>query len=199
MPLGEEAGICMCHPHSVRIDMKRFKALLDQYERDQILNARKGIARESYERWAIDNLKSKMNKRQKSDRENDDLSKLQRINRSSKGMVVEVHKLMISDDNSKKNKKSSRKRKASSKKKVEIEEFHIAKRVTKSSLCAKKQTPVLCLLESGSDLKFFAGNVTSLVENHARIHFVGSSKADDVWMEVTSDCLFLDGGPSEKS
>ena len=194
IPLGEEARVCMCHPHSVRIEMKRFKSLLNQYERDQIINTRNGIPRQSHEYWAKENLKSRMRKRQKN--ETDLENKPQRATKSSKGMVVEVFKLMSGDDKSKS--KSSKKRRVSSKKKIEVEDFRIANRMKKTSLNEKKQTPVLCLLECGSDYNFFAGNVTAIVEDHARIHFVGSSKADDIWMEITSDKLFLDGGPSKK-
>jgi len=35
IPYGLNAGVCMCHPHSVRFDVPRFQMLLQEYEKDR--------------------------------------------------------------------------------------------------------------------------------------------------------------------
>jgi jumonji domain-containing protein 2 len=207
IPLGDEARVCMCHPHSVRIEMKRFKSLLHNYDRDQIKNLQNGLPKMSYLEWARNDVKSKIAKRQKI-RELEDKNNVRNVNNSrssSKGVPVEVMKLMSgtlesgainTQKQSKKRKTiSSRKRK---RKKNEKEDFRLAMKLKKSMLSQKKHISVLCLLECGKEYNYFAGNITAIVEDHARIHFAGTSKDDDIWMEVGSDMLFLDGGPCEK-
>jgi len=204
IPLGEEARVCMCHPHSVRIEMKRFKDLLSQYDRDSLVNAQNGHPKVTYSQWARDYVKSKVRKRRLEEEDHKSSNKIQKTGRSSKGrMVVEVMKLLVNDGikSAPTKQQSSKKRKMTSsktKKKHQKDDFRIALKLKKSSLCQKKQTPVLCLLECGPEYHYFAGNVTSIVEDHARIHFVGSSRGDDVWLPTDSESLFLDGGPSEK-
>ncbi len=209
IPLGDEARVCMCHPHSVRIEMKRFKSLLSQYESDGLANAQNGRPKATYSQWARDNVKSKVRKRQRQkqeDKEDQEPSnKVQKTSRTSKGgMIVEVMKLLGEDglkSTPTKQQPSSKKRKSASsktKKKHEKDDFRIALKMRKSSLCHKKQTAVLCLLECGQEYHYFAGNVSAIVEDHARIHFVGSSRGDDIWLPIDSENLFLDGGSCEK-
>ena len=47
--LGEKANVCLCHPHSVRIEMNRFKGLLQQYEVSTCLQQGKKL---NYIEWA---------------------------------------------------------------------------------------------------------------------------------------------------
>merc|ERR1712183_238171 len=121
---------------------------------------------------------------------------------SSKGRVVEVMQLMPAKK--KVNSKLTKKRRISSslsrKKRHQIEknDFRLALKLKKKILSQQKQTPVLCLLESGLDFYYFAGNVTALVDNYARIHFNSTSREDDIWMEIDSEMLFLDGGSCDK-
>eukprot|EP00551_Chaetoceros_affinis_P005460 CAMPEP_0203668398 /NCGR_PEP_ID=MMETSP0090-20130426/5032_1 /ASSEMBLY_ACC=CAM_ASM_001088 /TAXON_ID=426623 /ORGANISM="Chaetoceros affinis, Strain CCMP159" /LENGTH=1263 /DNA_ID=CAMNT_0050532819 /DNA_START=148 /DNA_END=3939 /DNA_ORIENTATION=+ len=210
IPLGDEARVCMCHPHSVRIEMNRFKTLLSEYERDQLVNVQNGLPKVTYSQWARDNVKSKIRKRQRETQEDNEKpessNKIQKTDRSTKkrGMVVEVMKLLVNDgvkSAATKHRTSSKKRKTASskgKKKYEEDDYRIALKLKKSSLCQKKQTPVLCLLESGPEYHYFAGNVSAIVEDHARIHFVGTSKCDDLWIPTDSENLFLDGGRWEE-
>ena len=209
IPLGEQARVCMCHPHSVRIEMKRFKSLINQYGNDQLANMQNGRKKLSYVDWARNLVKSQIRKTQRSrkgniDEDNEKLMEGQEIMRSLKGRVVEVLKMMPGSDDDTKNKPSGKKRRknsSSSKKKKKDDDgpdFRLAMKIKKASLCQKKQTPVLCLLECGSDYNYFAGNVTALVDDYARIHFAGTTREDDIWIEVDSGMLFLDGGSCEK-
>merc|ERR1711971_441357 len=117
------------------IEMKRFKSLLDNYDRDQIKNLQNGLPKISYLEWARNDVKSKITKRQKI-REFENKKNANNSNKNnrslSKGIPVEVMKLMtgtlekeshsiISKKQSKKRKTiSSRKRK---KKKNEKDDF----------------------------------------------------------------------------
>lgn len=198
IPIGQEARVCMCHPHSVRIEMKRFKSLLDEYNNDQLLNIRKGRRHLTYLEWARNSVKSKIKKRQKS-KYAEDGTYMHKM--PSKGMVVEVMKLMIGSGESKTKQVKRRKTVSVKKKKAndkEKDDFRLAMRFKKSVALQKKQTPVLCLLEAGDDYHYFAGNIVAIIEDHARIHFAGTTKDDDIWISVDSDMLFLDGGSCEK-
>ncbi len=54
---------------------------------------------------------------------------------------------------------------------------------------------MLCLLETDQYTEcYFAGSIVDVVEKHAKIHFMGSSRSEDVWLTVDSGYLFLDGG-----
>jgi len=211
IPMGNEAKVCMCHPHSVRIDMTRFKSSLDQYDRDQINLVRRGRPKQSYSDWAKDYVKGEIRKRKRelrrnkryikndADETNQVSKKIFSSSKSSRREVVEVMKLsqqLQNESSSKRRKTMSSKKK---KKKLEVNDFRIALKVKKKScFCTNKQTPVLCLLETEAGQQYFAGNVISTVEDHVRIHFAGTSKSDDIWMEIDSDQLFLDGGSHEK-
>merc|ERR1712218_240837 len=142
-----------------------------------------------YLEWARNDVKSKIAKRQKT-RELENKTNAHNSNKNnrslSKGMPVEVMKLISGsiEYESKNNKKQSKKRKTISsskrrKKKNEKDDFRLAMRLKKSMLSQKKQIAVLCLLECGKESNYFAGNITTIVEDHVRIHFAGTSKDDD--------------------
>mmetsp|Transcript_17698 Transcript_17698/g.30065 ORF Transcript_17698/g.30065 Transcript_17698/m.30065 type:complete len:199 (-) Transcript_17698:979-1575(-) len=48
--------------------------------------------------------------------------------------------------------------------------------------------------EEEDDEQCFAGSITEIADGHARIHFVGLPKKEDVWMPVDSPKMFMDGG-----
>jgi hypothetical protein len=59
----------------------------------------------------------------------------------------------------------------------------------------KPQTQVICLLDTDNDIEcYFAGVIVDVIENHAKIHFAGSTRNEDVWLTINSGKLFLDGG-----
>jgi hypothetical protein len=52
IPIGETASCCMCVPYSVRIQMRRLKQLLNDYERDMCFRESTGLAKLTYTAWA---------------------------------------------------------------------------------------------------------------------------------------------------
>ena len=50
IPMGDMAKVCLCHPHSVRIDMNRFKSLLASYDSD--MSVRRPYKPLSYSEWS---------------------------------------------------------------------------------------------------------------------------------------------------
>jgi jumonji domain-containing protein 2 len=48
--------------------------------------------------------------------------------------------------------------------------------------------------DSLNDEQCFAGRVVEIADNHARVHFDGLTKSDDVWVPLQSPKLFSDGG-----
>lgn len=207
VPFGEQAKICMCHPHSVRIDMRRFKILLDEYENAMLHTDTRG-SESTYSQWVKEFIRRKKRRRGTIGHDNDvGDSKTHEYNMSKNGQgrgkansnsrVVEVMKLVSkkSDTDTKmKNKKStSKKRKATKKKQLDFEDFRLALPMKPSHLSL--QVSVLCLLEcdSGNEC-YFAGTIVDVVDNHAKVHFTGSTRNDDVWLSIESGKLFLDGG-----
>jgi len=205
VPFGEQAKICMCHPHSVRIDMKRFKVLLEEYDKTMLRGSKP-----TYSQFAKEFIRRKKKRRIATSNNNEtgsfqfqvsSMSKLkdgrggEKIKKNSR--VVEVMKLVSRKGNAVsdlKNKKStSKKRKASKKKQIDSEDFRLALPLKPSHLSL--QTPVLCLLEcdDGNEC-YFSGSIVDVVDDHAKIHFTGSTRNDDVWLGIGSGKLYLDGG-----
>ena len=163
----------------------------------------------SYLEWARENVRSRICKRPRGSDKEDDIESIIQPSQSSsryskKGTVVEVMKLIKKAKNIQTNggggKQAKKRKKVTSKtkKNQKDDDYRLALRVKKSSFNDRRQTPVLCVLECDSNYHYFAGTVNAVVEDHARIHFAGTSKEDDIWMDVGSDMLFLDGGSCEK-
>ena len=107
---------------------------------------------------------------------------------------------------SKSKKKSKGKRTVNAQTMVSKEVWHLAKPIiSKKSLGPSER--VLCIIpalvnESGGrsnrneveDEECFAGSVVELQNEYVRIRLDGLGKKDDVWIEVDSPKLFLDGG-----
>lgn len=178
---GFKAKICMCHPHSVRLDIRRFRTLLNKCEDDLFGSD----GRISYGEWAKNFIRSKQrtNKKQEVQVENGKI-------RKGKPLHVEVMKLSSARCNQGKKKSSRRKRKSSD---VETVDFRLAKPMKISNLIP--QTRVICLLETDSGGEcYFGGSIADVVERHAKIHFSGSSRNEDIWLTIDSGKLLLDGG-----
>merc|ERR1712150_276514 len=93
------------------------------------------------------------------------------------------------------------------------EEWRLAKPLTTNNSRKKKEqitleTKVLCLLpgkiignddgEDEEDEQCFEGVVKEMSDGHCRVHFAGLKKEEDVWIELNSNKLFLDGGKWEE-
>lgn len=192
VPYGEQANICMCHPHSVRIDMRRFKSLLDQYENDALMTNGPKL---SYSQWAKEFIKRKR-KRASQNSGDMDIENDTNSGGKIKPFTVEVMKLSsrrYHRDVDSTNKENSKRVKGKGKKLIEMEEYHIAIPMKASNM--KPQTQVICLLDTDNDIEcYFAGVIVDVVEKHAKIHFAGSTRNEDVWLTINSGKLFLDGG-----
>lgn len=193
---GVKAKVCMCHPHSVRIDMRRFKELLDLYETDMITE---GIPKMTYSEWA--KLEIELRKDENSIvtspkepiRDIDQLELEEKILRT-KGMVVEVTQMDVRSNSLSPNPAKKKQRLLSQKNKEKKISRHIVLRVRPSVF--SPQTPIICLLscENEAEQKFFSGMITCVVEGYARVHFAGTGRKDDIWMITDDPKLFLDGG-----
>lgn len=192
VPYGEKANICMCHPHSVRIDMRRFKSLLDQYENDVLQTNGPKL---SYSQWAKEYIKRKR-KRSSQTTVGTNIEKESSSGGKLKPFIVEVMKLSsrrYHRDIDTVNKENSKRVKGKGKKMIEMEEYHIVMPMKASNM--KPQTQVICLLDTDNDIEcYFAGVIVDVIENHAKIHFAGSTRNEDVWLTINSGKLFLDGG-----
>lgn len=205
VPMGSAARVCMCHPHSVRIDMNRFKVLLNRYEMEMLAAEKKGRQRISYSLWA--KLEARRRKRRMTeggaggtDQDESDSCLVEKAS-FRKGIVVEVMRSAPNRKMSSPKKKQSRSRKG----KKEREDWRLALKVRAATFTA--QTPVLCFLpcdmgdrEETSDEKpekCFTGVITQVMEGYARIHFAGMLRSEDVWIPTNSPKLFLDGGPQD--
>jgi jumonji domain-containing protein 2 len=200
VPSGVAAGVCMCHPHSVRIDMNRFTTLLRKYDREMAAADKKGEPRISYSKWAKLEAKRRVDNAQESDSE-DDMGNANTIT-FRKGRVVEVMRWVPEKSLYHGEYASKKKPPKSSKKVIEDEDdWRMALRVKASMFTPG--TPVLCFLPGdngpGSEMKekYFTGTVSQVVERHARCHFANTPRKDDIWLAVDGHQLFMDGGSAE--
>jgi len=183
VPFGDQAKICMCHPHSVRIGMRRFKALLNQFEDDAFTNDGRKL---TYVEWAKDFIRSKKKMTQKQEV----WDETPKVFKKAKPFTVEVMTLSSRRNNAEKKPTGKRKRKG---KELEQDHYRLAIPIKASGL--KPQTRVICLLETDKNVEcYFRGSIVDVVERHAKIHFSGSSRNEDVWLTIDSGQLFVDGG-----
>jgi jumonji domain-containing protein 2 len=191
IPLGEAADVCMCHPHSVRINMRRLKTLLESYEKDMCYRESIGLPKLTYTNWAKHEARR--------------LKRLTRACASQKVLVCDGVSLLklptaynasipieVTKESRKKTRKSLTRQKYS--------EWRLAKRVRPALFIPNTQ--VICLVEcieshvDGHDgHEFFVGSVVKIIDSYVKIHLTGLGKKDDLWFEQDSDHLFLDGGP----
>mmetsp|Transcript_12157 Transcript_12157/g.26515 ORF Transcript_12157/g.26515 Transcript_12157/m.26515 type:complete len:695 (-) Transcript_12157:213-2297(-) len=197
IPLGEAADICMCHPHSVRIQMKRLKSLLDSYENDMCYRESMGLPPLTYSIWAKHEAKRiKKEVRVCANKKvlgNGDhgYNPLKLPTALNASIAIEIRKESVTPK-----KKSKRK----SFVRQEFNEWRIAKRVRPGLLVPATQ--VLCMVECEDvdapsfdhDCEFFIGTIVKLVDGYVKVHLIGLGKKNDLWYEQDSDYLFLDCG-----
>ncbi|KAL7425330.1 hypothetical protein ACHAXH_007854 [Discostella pseudostelligera] len=215
IPLGMQADICMCHPHSVRIQMDRVKSLLESYEKDMHYRELKGMTELTYSNWAKQEAKRlKKNQRESSSSSNNKqqnltsngmntltLSTMKKINNTSFAVEItnETYTTLLP-------KKSKKKRQL-----ISTNEWRVAKRGRPGLFVPS--TSVICMVEcddevdddetssflsvaqnDDNEFEFFIGTIVKLVDGYVKVHFVGLTKKDDLWFEQSSDRIFLDGG-----
>merc|ERR1712194_93140 len=190
IPLGEAANVCMCHPHSVRIQMKRLKSLLDSYDKDMCYREAMELPKLSYSNWAKQEAKRAKKETRGCDKKQVFLKGGPELNSFSiptsfnESIAIEVTKELVT---SKKNNKRKPFRRE------EFNEWRLAKRVRPRLFVPN--TRVICMAEcEDSNTEFFIGTVVKLVDGHVKVHLNGLGKKDDSWFEQDSDHLFLDGG-----
>jgi len=198
IPMGEKAKVCMCHPHSVRIDMKRFKEIHDKYE---IETTYKDGPSMTYDEWA--KVEGKRRRQTLTDRmtaQNNESEqqiapkKIVKKGSRSRGKVVEVIKML----RHKKTMDLVLPPKKYMKKGADNVDWRLAVKAKKSAFCARAK--VLCNVRSNDLVDvYFSGMISDVVEDHARVHFAGSSKNEDIWIQTNSTKLFLDGGSLEST
>jgi jumonji domain-containing protein 2 len=200
IPMGRRAKVCMCRPSSVRIDVDLFARLLQQYEHDADKARRMGFPKLSYRKWAT------------ARESEEDAPTFGAIASSSTTKIpsaiskkhpfwVEVTIPLSDRGNGRKVGQHANKRRKKQHK--EEEEWRLAKPLVDIKMrrqVQKLDSKVLCLLpgrredSDREDEQCFAGVVKEISEGFVRVHFCGLRKEDDVWMSVTSDKLFMDGG-----
>lgn len=222
VPKGYEAKVCMCRPSSVRINMHRFENMLQKYKEDTATAEQMGFARLTYQRWTIleANRKMHIHSGVVSPEEiisNEEIGnrsqpiaettlnivpviKLEPVGDERMGIWIEVLRPLPSDGRKLTGKSNSSKRRRNQ---GPTEEWRLAKPSIRRELDLK--TKVLCLvpakLEGTSqddDEQCFLGEITEISEGHVRVHFQGLPKNEDVWMDMSSPKLFLDGGKWEE-
>mmetsp|Transcript_25114 Transcript_25114/g.38679 ORF Transcript_25114/g.38679 Transcript_25114/m.38679 type:complete len:641 (-) Transcript_25114:528-2450(-) len=198
IPSALEARVCMCHPHSVRIDMKQFQALLDRYEKDNEKSEKCGRGL-SYREWIM--MERKKRRRVEESASGSDTEEESLTVTNKKQFIVEVVQPLPHNNNNNISSSSSTKRstsKKTSKKRIK-EDWRLAVRGSKASILPR--TKVLCFItdQKGSTNanQCFAGTVDELMDGHARIHFAGLRREEDIWVALTSPKIFLDGGAQD--
>mmetsp|Transcript_6209 Transcript_6209/g.11097 ORF Transcript_6209/g.11097 Transcript_6209/m.11097 type:complete len:220 (+) Transcript_6209:1588-2247(+) len=188
----------MCHPHSVRIQMKRLKFLLDSYEKDACYRETMGLPQLTYSNWA--KHEAKRVKKEMRGCENKQIL----LNEGGHGLnsmnIPTALNASIAIEITKESVTSRKKKKRKTFRRQEFNEWRVAKRV-KPGLYVQN-TQVICMIECGdvdhptsnNEFEFFIGTIVKLVDGHVKIHLVGLGKKDDLWFEQGSDHLFLDGG-----
>jgi jumonji domain-containing protein 2 len=215
LPFGRAAGVCLCRPDSVRIDMPRLEALLQRYNRDSKRNHRL-----SWKEWRLRTEKKRLMENDVASGTGTPQKKKKPAKKKSeqekkKEFWIEVMRPALSDG-----KAAGNGRHASKKFRRQQQEgsdvWHLAKPITRKSLDVN--TPVLCLVpvqsnvpgtlpggdasdeetDKKEDEQCFAGHVVEIAENHVRIRLAGLPKTEDIWMPVVGSKLFLDGGRWEE-
>jgi len=175
--IGRKAGVCLCQPHSVRLDINRFQVLLKEYQED-IKESFK-----TYTEWAeekAEKVKELMATKQHLPPSHDTSSEINI--KSRKPFIVPIAESKI-----------SKKRR-----KPPTQEYRIALKSSPKNITLNTQ--VLCQLPNteNTSLQFFIGKVISLYEEYIRVHFFGMSSKEDLWLEKTCDYLWLNVGTPDQ-
>mmetsp|Transcript_37251 Transcript_37251/g.86898 ORF Transcript_37251/g.86898 Transcript_37251/m.86898 type:complete len:349 (+) Transcript_37251:1566-2612(+) len=199
MPLGNIAGVCQCHPHSVRIDMDRFKVLLARYYKDVFEQGR----RLSYAQWATDLVKKRRSEALRSIRNESDIygptgEGDQTDDKKSFHLRVIENCLKVTKDRKRPHKRSS-----------PVKPLPMWKWAhgRKGKACEYvSSTRILCKLDCqggqpGEEGIFgsvhrpqawFVGTVVEVKEDYCRVHFQGMQKKADIWVHSHSEGILLE-------
>jgi hypothetical protein len=195
IPIGETASCCMCVPYSVRIQMKRLKQLLDDYERDMCFRESTGLPKLSYTAWAKHEAKRIKKENNKRCAEQDTDCGVVFPTAYNKSIAVEVTREIVTP------KKNGRKLK-----REEFNEWRLAKRARPSAFVLNAD--IICYIEcdnsvddndsdDDNEYEFFIGTIVKVLDGFVKVHFNGLNRRDDQWFEQESEHLFLDGGLTE--
>lgn len=184
----------MCVPYSVRIQMKRLKQLLNDYDRDMSFRESTGLPHLSYTAWAKHEAKRIKKENNKREAEQDSVGGLELPTGYNQSIAVEITRETVTP------KKNRRKLK-----REEFNEWRLAKRARPSAFAVN--AGVICYIacadsdgdESNADqeFEFFIGTVTKVLDGFVKVHFNGLHKRDDLWFEQDCEHLLLDGGLTE--
>jgi hypothetical protein len=217
IPYGRLAKVCLCRPDSVRFDMNRFERLLLQYEKEVLQTKRV-----AWKDWVARTKKKRHHEVVLSAAYGSSPKKVAKTTSTTnrdgdshggvakrKEFWVEVVQPAVKRGVQVKGKKRP------NKKKDNVGEiWHLAKSLGRKAL--RPSDRVLCIIpatldeelskkEGGSssidndeedddDEQCFAGSIVETQGDHVRVRLDGFGRKDDVWMELGSPKLFLDGG-----
>ncbi len=204
LPEGRRATVCMCHPHSVRINICRFTALLNEYERD----GGKG----SYMEWA-----RSYSQRMKSPLSNsDDSSASQSSEVGRHGVTRGPWKqlghniVLVARTIAQKQRKKSKGRNMYCWHRAFVAGKHRYRAGVKV-LCLleavdldlggfiKEEDPIIHLPPiGGAGVIWFSGTIKSIADGHARVHFEGQNKEEDIWAEIGGQDMMIDLGSQKE-
>jgi hypothetical protein len=221
IPFGLRAKHCLCRPDSVRIDMRRFISILHQYEAYQRRQRKKGRQYRTYREWARDREKER-EKSTEGFETNGSMTKAERKalseqERNNEFWVEVINPLQSSGRGVGENVRKNKKHKSSSvmKKQAQATWWHLAKpTVSRKKLQVGSKVLILLPVISDNiramprmddssddeaeseveDEQCYSGEVTEIMDEHARVHLHGLTRSEDVWQTLASSKLFLDGG-----
>jgi len=189
--LGLNAGVCMCHPHSVRLDMKKLWKLVGLYEaykerhKQQSKDNQARSIMLSHSEWVKQYL---LKCAQKDDHQAKHTKHYEGVNGNSiKTHGINVFVFTSPDDYMEQADHTE-----------EDGEWRLALRVQPHVLIPQTQI-LLRRHDLGDKTCWLSAVITELVENHVRVHSPRTSKRDDVWMKNADPQLFLDAGPGTAS
>lgn len=201
IPYGKKAKVCLCRPDSVRIDMIKFESLLLRYESEATQTKRF-----LWKDWVV-RTKKKRHQEEISNAAygSASKSKVHKTDKNSGGGYSKRKEFWVEvmQPASKLKKKLKGKRTSNAQTMISKEVWHLAKPIVgKKSVSPSDR--VLCIIPAlvnenslrgeVEDEECFAGSIVELHNGHARVRLDGLGKKEDVWMELGSPRLFLDGG-----
>ena len=205
LPYGKSADVCLCHPHSVRIDMDRFQELLGQYETKNVRLRQLQRKRLTYSEFARAEAARRRKEEARYVSEEDDEAEEEEPIRYGSIRPVEVVQMKTSSNTpaaiARRNK--SKKSAASKKKAAQPREtWRRAKQAWPSSF--REGAQILCYVPAAAENydeegqpseKCFSGTVIDACEGHVRVRFDGTQRKDDLWVKLDGRKVFLDDGP----
>ena len=199
IPDGDNAGVCLCRPDSVRIDMDHMKSLLVKYEQ----YCRDNQQRISYIDWKKMEIQKQTEKEEVASLEpiQNDYSDAQ-VNIDEQSKEVSNASSIIVQISC--NCSKIQKRKSRNARHIDVvKQYRIAKKASPKEFKIKSNVLYFrrntdnahSLFETESiETICLQGIIVEIIEKHARVNFKGFTKKEDEWVRLDSDDLFLDGG-----